>query len=149
MDRNQSIIIAYIVSMLLSTVVPGFFSTYVHVATPPNIEIGLMALLTTIFLGYLNYQQAHDRLFKDLFREFNVRYDAFNDDYQYFKKTYLEDVKMNDIKANDIKKIIDYLNLCTEEHFWFEKGRIEQTAWKVGNPACTPGRNYLLCGSYF
>lgn len=94
------------------------------------LQLGGMTLSTTIFLGFLNYQHAQDRLFKDLFREFNERYDKFNDHYRRLEDAYPLDIVVGDIEAEDIKLIVDYLNLCTEEYFWFEKGRIEQNAWK-------------------
>ncbi|RZJ56294.1 MAG: hypothetical protein EOO44_00050 [Flavobacterium sp.] len=94
------------------------------------LQLGGMTLSTTIFLGFLNYQHAQDRLFKDLFKEFNERYDKFNDHYQRIADDYSDNVNIEDINTKDKKLIVDYLNLCTEEHFWFEKGRIEQNAWK-------------------
>lgn len=93
-------------------------------------QLGGMTLSTSIFLGYLNYQHAQDRLFKDLFKEFNERYDKFNDHYQRLEDAYPLDTLVENIDAKDIKLIVGYLNLCTEEYFWFEKGRIEESAWK-------------------
>jgi hypothetical protein len=48
-----------------------------------------MALSTTLFFGYLNYQHTQDRLFKDLFKEFNERYNALSDQFQHMEENIL------------------------------------------------------------
>ena len=55
----------------------------------------------------------------------------FNDHYHRLDLTYPLDVQIAGIDEGDIKLIVDYLNLCTEEYFWFEKGRIEQNACRA------------------
>lgn len=92
-------------------------------------QLAFIALSTTLFLGYLNYQHTQDRLFKDLFKEFNERYNTFSDHYQSLEVKYSIDAKLTDIDDEDIKKVISYLNLCAEEYFWFDKGRIDIGAW--------------------
>jgi len=93
-------------------------------------QLGLMVLATTIFIGYLNYQHNQDRLFKDLFKEFNERYDKLNDNFEELTMKYPEDVSVLNIDKRHLKTIVDYLNLCAEEYFWFEKGRIDPQAWE-------------------
>lgn len=95
-----------------------------------SLQLGGITLFTTIFIGYLNYQHAQDRLFKDLFKEFNERYEHFNNSYQRIKEAYDIHVEFADVNNADKKLVIDYLNLCAEEYYWFEKGRIEESAWE-------------------
>lgn len=92
-------------------------------------QLGLMVLATTIFIGYLNYQHNQDRLFKDLFKEFNERYDRLNDSFEELT-AYQEDVSVLVINKKHLRVVVDYLNLCAEEYFWFEKGRIDPQAWE-------------------
>jgi cell division protein FtsL len=110
--------------MFLFIVLPGI---YQHIPLTQNMLLGLMALVTTIFIGYLNYQHAQDRLFKDLFKEFNERYDKINDYFEELKSCNEDD---SDLTLDRRKIVVDYLNLCAEEYFWFEKGRIDQRAWE-------------------
>lgn len=95
-------------------------------------QIAVIALSTTLFLGYLNYQHTQDRLFKDLFKEFNERYNALSDQFQQLEEKYTCDVKLTDLaeEKEDLKIIISYLNLCAEEYFWFDRGRLDIGAWE-------------------
>ena len=35
-----------------------------------------------------------------------------------------------EIKENDRLLIIDYLNFCSEEYLWYDKGRIPENVWQ-------------------
>ena len=126
MSRNGNVIPGYVVLMFLFMFLPSIFK---QIPLTPNMQLGLMALVTTIFIGYLNFQQTQDRLFKDLFREFNERYDKLNDHFEVLKR-YQGDFSIIDIEQTHLKLVVDYLNLCAEEYFWFEKGRIDPQAWE-------------------
>lgn len=93
-------------------------------------QLAVMALCTTLFFGYLNYQHTQDRLFKDLFKEFNERYNALSDQFQRLEEKYPAEVKLSDVANEDLKIIISYLNLCAEEYFWFDRGRLDIGAWE-------------------
>ncbi|MDN5286624.1 MAG: hypothetical protein JWR38_2898 [Mucilaginibacter sp.] len=124
MTRNVNVISFYTATMAGFIFIPLVFGNFFA------LQLGGITLCTTVFLGYLNYQHVQDRLFKDLFREFNERYDKFNDEYQRIKDDYDADLTIEKVDPKDVKIMVDYLNLCTEEYFWYEKGRIEETAWK-------------------
>jgi hypothetical protein len=63
------------------------------------------------------------KLFKDLFAEFNCRYDRLNGK--------ISDIKSKSIiDSNQIAKILDdYFNLCSEEYLFFKEGRIHNQVW--------------------
>jgi len=124
MQRNLLPICIYATAMGLALFVPLQWGNYL------TLQLGGVTLFTSIFLGYLNYQHAQDRLFKDLFKEFNERYDRFNGHFERIRDNYNLDVVFEQVDKTDAKIIVDYLNLCAEEFFWFEKGRIEESAWK-------------------
>lgn len=71
------------------------------------------------------------RLFKELFLEFNSRYDRLNDKITDIK------AKITDIKAEESpcekqqreKTLDDYFNLCAEEYLFYEEGRILKPVW--------------------
>lgn len=64
------------------------------------------------------------RLFRELFKEFNMRYDEMNEDL-----ARIADLTPNDIGKSDRLKIVDYLNLCGEEYLYFKLGYIEPSVW--------------------
>ncbi|MNK22358.1 hypothetical protein D3C87_406330 [compost metagenome] len=120
-DRNALPITIYLTAIICIARMPGYSKDLLP------LQLGGITLSTTIFWGFLNYQYAHDRLFKDLFKEFNERYDRFNDHYDRISSAYKED--HSQIEPLDRKIIIDYINLCAEEFYWFEKGRLDEQAW--------------------
>ena len=63
------------------------------------------------------------KLFKDLFAEFNCRYDRLNGK--------ISDIKSKKITDSDqITKILDdYFNLCSEEYLFYKEGRIHNLVW--------------------
>jgi len=77
-----------------------------------------------VSLNYFAQQQklAETRLFKELFTEFNQRYDAING-------------KLSSIPANipvnekDRQTVIDYFNLCSEEYLFKKEGYIHDEVW--------------------
>lgn len=78
--------------------------------------------LTTIY--FVQKQKLEEmKLFKDLFTEFNTRYECQNEK--------LADIKANKINgSDDINKVLDdYFNLCSEEYLFYKEGRIHNEAW--------------------
>ena len=69
-----------------------------------------------------------DRLSKELFMEFNKRYDNIN------HRLYRIEKKCKSLKdlENESKlesKLNDFFNLCAEEYYWCKKGRIDEFIW--------------------
>jgi hypothetical protein len=89
-----------------------------------EIFFGGIATLLTLFLSIINYHQANDKFFKELYIEFNGRYDRMND----FLNSLNDDSLI--VKNEDKQKIIDYLILCSEEYMWVKKGRIPTDVWE-------------------
>lgn len=85
---------------------------------------GILAVLITSFLAIINYHQANDKFFKELYTEFNRRYDRMNN----FLNSLNDDSLV--AKYEDKQKIIDYLILCSEEYMWLKKGRIPPDVWE-------------------
>jgi hypothetical protein len=80
------------------------------------------AALSTIY--FVQKQKLEEiKLFKELFTEFNERYECLNDK--------LVDIKNNKITDPDvINKILDdYFNLCSEEYLFYNEGRIHNLVW--------------------
>lgn len=66
------------------------------------------------------------KLFRELFTEFNARYDRLND----ALAKILENTTI-DKGTKEYLIIIDYFNLCGEEYFYFSKGYIDPAVWKT------------------
>lgn len=125
LSRNLTPISLYIGAIAITLVIPSLYKGN-YIAS----QLAIITLSTTLFLGYLNYQHTQDRLFKDLFKEFNERYNLFSEQFQHLQEKYQSDVKLLEVDAKDMNDVIGYLNLCAEEYFWFDKGRIDITAWE-------------------
>jgi hypothetical protein len=65
------------------------------------------------------------QLFKELFKEFNERYDALNEE---LNRILLSEKKL-DNKDKDI--LFNYFNLCGEEYLYYKEGYILPSVWKA------------------
>lgn len=125
LSRNQTPICIYFGAVASTVIIPLLFEGDFLAS-----QLSVLTLSTTLFLGFLNYQHNQDRLFKDLFKEFNERYNALSEQFQYLHDKYNPEVKLTEIGKDDFSNIVSYLNLCAEEYFWFDKGRIDFSAWE-------------------
>ena len=96
-----------------------------------RIEI-LGAVLATgisLSLGVRQYKTENDKIFKQLFTEFNTKYDLkFNDKLdEIVEKS--ENNENYELSSENEKLIVDYLNFCAEEYLWKTKDRIPETVW--------------------
>jgi hypothetical protein len=77
------------------------------------------------------------RLFKELFEQFNARYDKLNDK---LNRIYLDiQPADNAFKDDERKTLYKYFNLCGEEWLYAEKGFIDPEVWAVWKS----GMNYF------
>lgn len=100
-----------------------------------ELAISLIAGGFTFAISLRQYEMENDRIFKELFTAFNLKYDEkFNNTLNKIDMQFKEK-KEYTIDEEETKLIIDYLNLCAEEYLWFKKGRISDEvwiAWKAG-----------------
>jgi hypothetical protein len=96
--------------------------------------LGGVGVWATWYYSKQANKREDDRILKELFTEFNMRYDKLNNDLgRAVLKTEIEEL---DEKSKDA--IIDYFNLCAEQYMWFKRGRIDEVIWKSWNA----GMNY-------
>ena len=101
-----------------------------RLVTPGTITRELLLSLTgglAAFIYFLYKQHLDEtRLFKELFVEFNKRYDALNDR--------LNDIcrapETQDLEQHEIHTLFDYFNLCAEEFLFFKSGYIDEEVWQ-------------------
>ena len=92
-------------------------------------RVPLMGSILVAVLGFCYFVQqqklAETSLFKDLFTEFNRRYDDLNDRLVQI---------VNSGEPLDVagrQTIVDYFNLCAEEYLFFSEGYIHHEAWRA------------------
>lgn len=104
----------------------------------------VLGVLVTFFLGvavlistnkYNKNQSdiASHQLQKELFAEYNKRYDVLNGYLEKITKHESMEYLMNDhpLEYSFLRnKLNDYFNLCAEEYYWFKNGRIDEDLWK-------------------
>ncbi|MEO8590829.1 MAG: hypothetical protein ABI432_15745 [Flavobacteriales bacterium] len=89
-----------------------------------TVALALVGGSATLYLGLLNYWLQRDRLLQDLFISFNKRYDDLNDHL-------LIIASGGEPKDKGTERVVvDYLNLCAEEYFWYRRGRIDMEIWQ-------------------
>ena len=80
------------------------------------------------FVYFIQKQKIEElRLFKELFQEFNDRFDNLNDD---LNRIYENGINPKS-EREDIQKLYDYFNLCGEEYLYYSKGYIFQEVWEA------------------
>ena len=76
-----------------------------------------------------NLDLSHERMEKDLFKEFNERYDKLNDHLSQLSSD-LDVGALKEEYHHVLKSsLIDYFNLCAEQYYWYSKGRISEAIW--------------------
>lgn len=86
----------------------------------------ILGVLITAYFGLSKQASDDDKLFQELFTDFNNKYSGETNDL--FNKLLAgEDV---DIDKNRLL-VIDYFNLCSEEFLWYKKNRIPRKVWKA------------------
>jgi len=97
--------------------------------------IGVTAVGVTWYYNKKQLELSNDEFQRNLFIEFNKRYDALNDGLhevlELQQKSELLSFKKLSLKSPEsVKCLNDYLNLCAEEYFWFKKGRVDEVVWR-------------------
>jgi hypothetical protein len=114
-------------SLIVLIAFGGIVGFYYFGKIDDKMFLGLIGAVATLYFGVLKYKVENDNIFKELFKEFNSRYDEeFNDLINRIKED--EAQKLTIDERNLIR---DYLNLCAEEYLWATKGRIPKEVWKA------------------
>ena len=69
-------------------------------------------------------------LFNDLFQKFNSRYDDLNECLLEMRSTDQDD-ESDRLNGEEKSKLIDYFNLCAEEHLFYKRGYIPPKVWQA------------------
>lgn len=90
-----------------------------------TIATAIGALLSLAY--FLQKQKLEEmRLFRDIFKECNARYDAMNE-----SLTTIAERPTGSLNSQEMAQVIDYLNLCGEEFLYFKRGYVEPSVWQA------------------
>ena len=103
---------------------------YLPLFTP--IILGVIGYFITAYFAKSSKQIAKDNMMKELFKDFNSRYDKLNNNLVRLDKDKpsLEELKKIADYDEYHQTIIDFFNLCAEEFYWYHhKKRIDPIVW--------------------
>ncbi len=110
-------------------VVVVFVDGLVIWAAPPAQSFALLFTATSAIVGfvYFMYKQhlQETRLFAELFRQFNERYDKLNGPLN----AILAQRTGAMLELSEKQTLYDYFNLCAEEYLYFKSGYIDSEVW--------------------
>lgn len=90
-------------------------------------RVGLIGSAIAGILGFYYFVQQQKlveaQLFKDLFTEFNSRYDQLNGSLARIAN------QIEPLSGDDRNIIVDYYNLCAEEYLFYRDGYIYRDVW--------------------
>ncbi len=101
-----------------------------------TIILGATGILITLYYSWQNKKLADEQMLKQLFTEFNQRYEKLNDSLYLIETKYSTTDEWtaaeNTEEIERLKqKAIDYFILCAEEFYWYHhKKRIDPIIWK-------------------
>ena len=88
--------------------------------------VGSVVAFALAFVYFVLQQKlAEISLFKDLFTNFNLRYDVLNDELVRLEKAPAAP------EGKDRQFVVDYFNLCAEEYLFYSEGYIHHEAWRA------------------
>lgn len=97
--------------------------------------LSVLAALMSVAFFVQQQKLAELQLFKQLFVEFNQRYDKLNEP--------LQRILVSGLKSDqDRMAALDYFNLCAEEYLFFVEGYIDDRVWRAWSNGM---RTYFEC----
>jgi hypothetical protein len=98
------------------------------VPTVKQAEAYLPAVAAAAGFAYFLYNQhlQETRLFTELFKQFNAKYDSLNERLN----SIAMDSQATVLSSEDRQVLFDYFNLCAEEYLYYKTGYIDIEVWK-------------------
>jgi hypothetical protein len=95
--------------------------------------LGTIGISVTAYYSWHTKSIAHEQMLKQLFTEFNQRYNGLNDYLCEIERNYPTLELLNKAENAEFlkRKVVDYFSLCAEEFYWYyHKKRIEPLIWE-------------------
>lgn len=90
-----------------------------------DVVIAVVAGFAAFIFFLYQHHLSETRLFMDLFKQFNEKYDKLNGSLNEI----LEGPRKGDVLFDERKDLFDYFNLCGEEYLYFCSGYIDPEVW--------------------
>jgi hypothetical protein len=122
---KHAILRHYVWIAILLLIITGLALTRFGSVWRAEVNLGVIGIPFTFFFVAHQIRLAETRLFKELFQEFNVRYDKLNNR--------LNRIVMGDesaelsVRERDV--LYNYFNLCAEEFLFYKEGFIPEQVW--------------------
>ena len=100
---------------------------------PATLSLTIIATGITAYYARHTKKIADEQMLKQLFKEFNERYDKLNDTLSEVQTKYstFDDLNQAPNSGELKKKVNDYFSLCAEEFYWYKhKKRIDKLLWE-------------------
>jgi len=88
--------------------------------------IGLLLALVTFLFKRKYDEMSRLKILHELFTYYNDKYDNLNNVLNMIVER--KETKLSDDEKKE--KIKDYLNLCSEEYYWYRRGLIDKDIWE-------------------
>ena len=102
-----------------------------------TVLLGFFTLIISWWFSSNNLKINHQKMEKELFSEFNRRYDLLNDSLSNLSGlNTIEDLKNTGSlieQKSMYNVVIDYFNLCSEQYYWHKNNRISPEIWASWN----------------
>jgi len=104
------------------------FVTWLRFGSDHRPELLVSGIGAVAGFTYFLYRQHLDetKLFKELFVEFNGRFDKMNDGLNKI----LFGPPQGDLSEAERELLFDYFNLCSEEYLFYKAGYIDERVWR-------------------
>ena len=123
---KRTLKVHYILIIAFIAIIVALVS-YLYFKYDEKLLLGAIGVITTFYFGITKTQMENDRFFKELFRDFNLRYSELNKSL-YDITSSNKPIEKLTFEEKDI--IYDYFNLCAEEYYWHKKNRINNSVWQ-------------------
>ncbi len=122
---SRQVIFRYFAWIALLCAIAGVSAVMLFATAEKMLLIGSILAAAIGFCYFVQQQKlAETVLFKDLFTDFNQRYDALNDQLVKIAASAAQ------LTPAERQIIVDYFNLCAEEYLFYSEGYIHPTAWR-------------------
>lgn len=138
LTSKENIRISITTGFFVLIVVAAGATIWLDFKVPPEIILSVVGGYSALYFGLTKHWMEKDKMFKDLFEDFNARFNSMNDDLNKIR----ENKQRPEGSRPDDEVIQAYLNLCSEEYLWFKRGRIDAKVWR----AWLKGAEYYLGG---
>lgn len=97
----------------------------------PEVFVGIVATGISLILGLRAYKTENDKIFKEIFTQYNKRYDEeFRDGLNAIVRR-IEEQNAQDLSPDEENLVMAYVDMCSEEYLWYKLKRLPKEVWEA------------------